>query len=91
MSDNVTDVTKSQEYLDPLRTEDAAKAAAADEIIAAVEVEKKAALTKAQGFTFAAEADHASGRFHHRKANAPVVALLKSPPVLANWKQKLKP
>lgn len=80
VSDNVTDVTKSQEYLDLVKQlEDAkAKAAAADEIIkAAVEVEKKAALAKAQSFTFATDADHSSlADFIVEKANAPVVTLL---------------
>ncbi|AGZ17545.1 hypothetical protein X824_gp071 [Escherichia phage 4MG] len=80
VSDNVTDVTKSQEYLDLVKQlEDAkAKAAQADEIIkAAVEVEKNAALTKAKGFTFATDADHSAlADFIIEKANAPVVALL---------------
>ena len=80
VSDNVTDVTKAPEYLDLVKKlqEAEAKAATADQIIkAAAEVEKTAALTKAKGFTFAAEADHASlADFIIEKANAPVVALL---------------
>lgn len=80
VSDTVTDVTKAPEYLDLIKKlqEAEAKAKTADEIIkAAAEVEKKAALTKAQGFTFAVEAEHAVlADFIIEKANAPVVALL---------------
>lgn len=80
VSDTVTDVTKSQEYLDLVKKleEANAKNAQADLIIkAAVEAEKKTALTKAQGFTFASEEDHAPlADFIIEKANAPVVALL---------------
>ena len=74
------DVTKSQEYLDLVKKleEANAKNAQAELIIkAAVEAEKKNALTKAKGFTFAAEEDHESlADFIIEKANAPVVALL---------------
>ncbi|AUE23398.1 hypothetical protein Ro1_00193 [Raoultella phage Ro1] len=80
VSDTVTDVTKSQEYLDLVKKleEANAKNAQAELIIkAAVEAEKKNALTKAKGFTFAAEEDHESlADFIIEKANAPVVALL---------------
>lgn len=79
VSDTV-DVTKSQEYLDLVKKleEANAKNAQAELIIkAAVEAEKKNALTKAKGFTFAAEEDHESlADFIIEKANAPVVALL---------------
>lgn len=79
VSDTV-DVTKSQEYLDLVKKleEANAKNAQADLIIkAAVEAEKKTALAKAQGFTFASEEDHAPlADFIIEKANAPVVALL---------------
>lgn len=74
------DITKSQEYLDLVKKleEANAKNAQAELIIkAAVEAEKKNALTKAKGFTFAAEEDHESlADFIIEKANAPVVALL---------------
>lgn len=80
VSDIVTDVTKSEAYLDLVKQLEAekAKSAQAEQIIkAAAEVEKKTALTKAQGFSFAAEADHAAlADFIIEKANAPVVALL---------------
>lgn len=79
VSDTV-DVTKSQEYLDLVKKleEANAKNAQAELIIkAAVEAEKKNALTKAKGFTFAAEEDHESlADFIIEKANASVVALL---------------
>ena len=79
VSDTV-DVTKSQEYLYLVKKleEANAKNAQAELIIkAAVEAEKKNALTKAKGFTFAAEEDHESlADFIIEKANAPVVALL---------------
>lgn len=79
VSDNV-DVTKSPEYLDLVKqlAEANAKTAVADEIIkAAAEVEKKAALTKAQTLSFATDADHATlADFIIEKSNAPVVALL---------------
>lgn len=79
VSDTV-DVTKSKEYLDLVKKleEANAKNAQAELIIkAAVEAEKKNALTKAKGFTFAAEEDHESlADFIIEKANAPVVALL---------------
>ena len=79
VSDNV-DVTKSKAYLDlQKQLEEAnAKNAQADLIIkAAAEVAKAEALTKAKGFTFASEEDHASlADFIIEKANAPVVALL---------------
>lgn len=80
VSDIVTDVTKSEAYLDLVKQLEAekAKSAQAEQIIkAAAEVEKKTALTKAQGFSFAAEADHAAlADFIIEKSNAPVVALL---------------
>lgn len=73
-------INKSQEVLDLEKklADMAAQVAKADEIIkAAAEVEKNAALTKAKGFTFTAEADHvALADFIIEKANAPVVALL---------------
>lgn len=73
-------INKSQEVLDLEKklADMTAQVAKADEIIkAAAEVEKNAALTKAKGFTFAADADHAAlADFIIEKANAPVVALL---------------
>lgn len=73
-------INKSQEVLDLEKklADMTAQVAKADEIIkAAAQVEKNAALTKAKGFTFAAEADHvALADFIIEKANAPVVALL---------------
>ena len=73
-------INKSQEVIDlEKRLADMeAQVAKADEIIkAAAQVEKTSALTKAKGFTFAGEADHAAlADFIIEKANAPVVALL---------------
>lgn len=73
-------INKSQEVIDlEKRLADMeAQVAKADEIIkAAAQVEKNSALTKAKGFSFADEADHAAlADFIIEKANAPVVALL---------------
>lgn len=80
VSDTVTDVTKSQEYLDLVKqlNEANSKVAAADDIIKAqVEVQKAAALTKATGLSFVDEADRASvADFIIKAESAPIVALL---------------
>lgn len=73
-------INKSQEVLDLEKklADMTAQVAKADEIIkAAAEVEKKTALTKAQSFTFASEADHGMlADLIIEKANSQVVALL---------------